>query len=100
MGTTFDGGFTEESTTEDIGSGTVEVDTQPPTTTQRFTTEAAPIFTGENCGASNPCNHNNGLGGCDQQCVSLCDENCDCTYQCKCNVGYVLSCDYKSCVAL
>lgn len=97
--TSFDGGFTEESTTEDA---TTQPPTQQPTTkpVRLVTTEPAPIFIDGDCGESNPCNHNNGLGGCDQQCIPLCDETCDCTYQCKCNVGYVLSCDYKSCVAL
>jgi len=98
--------FTEEGSTIDPNPEEVEIDPIPkftqatPITEKPVTEEYVDRFVGKQCGASNPCNYNDGKGGCMQQCVPLCDEDCDCTYQCKCNFGYVLSCDYKSCVAV
>jgi len=97
---------TEVVTTEsDYGSGEDVTDevtaTEEPTTmfvTDAPTTTHAPKYGNQQCGEANICNYNNGQGGCDHQCVPLCDEDCDCSYQCKCNVGYALSCDGISCV--
>ena len=50
---------------------------------------------------TNPCNSNNGLGGCHQKCESVWIPSIEtCSYQCGCNQGFTLSCDGKSCVEI
>lgn len=87
---------TEETTTEFLPTTTKAATTEV-LTTESTTTEKiyAPV---DNCESANLCKYNNGKGGCDHVCEPVCFGECDCSYKCSCNPGFVLSCDMKSCV--